>query len=74
MHAFNPSTQEAEAEAVADRSLWAWGQPGLQELVLGQALNLHRETLSQKTKTKNNRLMTGQVNSTELKQSKEKAQ
>jgi hypothetical protein len=29
MHAFNPSTPEAEAEAGG--SLWVWGQPGLHQ-------------------------------------------
>jgi hypothetical protein len=47
-HAFNPSTQEAEAgEFMSSRPTWSteWvsGQPGL-----------YRETLSQKTKTKQN--------------------
>ena len=32
VQAFNPRTLEAEAGG----SLWVWGQPGLQELVLGQ--------------------------------------
>ena len=46
MHAFNPSTQEAEAEAEAGGSLWVWGQPGLQ----GAAKDTQRETMSWKTK------------------------
>lgn len=29
MHAFNPNTQEAEAEAKAGRALWIPGQPEL---------------------------------------------
>ena len=37
----NPSIWEAEAGG----SLWVQGQPGLQELVPGQAPKLHRETL-----------------------------
>ena len=45
-HAFNPSTQEAEA----DRSLWVQGQPGSQELVPGQS---YRETCLEKNKNKN---------------------
>jgi hypothetical protein len=48
-HAFNPSTWEAEAgRFLSSRPAWSteWvpGQPGL-----------HRETLSQKTKTKQNK-------------------
>ena len=45
-HTFNPSTQEAEAGG----SLWVWGQPGLQELVLGQAPKLQGNPV---LKTKN---------------------
>ena len=46
--AFNPRTREAEAGG----SLWNRGQPGLQELVPGQLLLLHRETLPQKNENK----------------------
>ena len=42
VHAFNPSTQEAEA----GESLWVWGQPGLPELVPGQAPKLQRNPVS----------------------------
>jgi hypothetical protein len=42
----NSSTWEAEASG----SLWVWGQPGTEQ-VPGQP-GLHRETLSQKSKTK----------------------
>ena len=49
VHAFNPSTWEAEV----GESLQIRGQPGLQELVAGQSVLLHRETLSQKTKDQN---------------------
>ena len=44
-HAFNPSPREVEA----GRYLCVRGQPGLQELVPGQLVLLHRKTLSQKT-------------------------
>ena len=49
-HAFNSRTLEAET----CESLSVWGQPGLQELVLGQAPKQHRETLSQNTPPKQN--------------------
>jgi hypothetical protein len=45
VHAFNPSIQEAESGG----SLGVQGQPGSTEQVIGQP-ELHRETLSQKTK------------------------
>jgi hypothetical protein len=47
-HAFNPSTWEAEAGGFLSSRL-AWST----ELVPGQP-ELHRETLSQKTKNNNN--------------------
>ena len=47
VHAFNPSTQEAEA----GRSLWVRHQPGLQELVPGQATKLQRNSVLEKSKT-----------------------
>ena len=46
VHTFNPSTWEAEAS----ESLLVQGHPGLQELVLGQALKLQRNPAS-KTQT-----------------------
>ena len=45
-HAFNPSTWEAKAS----RSLWVQGQPGLQQLVPGQAPKLQRNPVLKKTK------------------------
>ena len=51
VHAFNPGTWEAEAGG----TLWVQCQPGLQELVPGQAPKQDRETLSQKTKTNTNK-------------------
>jgi hypothetical protein len=55
-HAFNPSTWDAEAgRFLSSRPAWSteWvpGQPGL-----------HRETLSRKTKTKNQKQKTNRVN------------
>ena len=50
-HAFNPSIQWAEAGG----SPWVGEQHGLQELVPGQPVLLHRETLYQKTKRKRGR-------------------
>ena len=50
MHAFNPSTQEAEAGGY----LWVWGQPDLQsELVLGQPGLRKPVSPPQKKPTKN---------------------
>ena len=49
VHAFNPSTQEAEAGG----SLLLQGQPGLQELVPEQAPKLQRNPVS---KNQNNKL------------------
>ena len=52
LHAFNPSTWEAETGG----SLGVQGQPGLQELVPGQAPKLQRSPVSKKpkqNKTKN---------------------
>ena len=48
VHAFNPSTREAEA----GRSLWVRGQPDLWELVPGRAPKLQRNPL---WKNKNNK-------------------
>ena len=47
-HAFNPSTQEAEAGG----SLWVRDQPGLQELVQGQAPKPQRNPVSKNEKKK----------------------
>ena len=49
-HAFNPSTREAEA----GRTLWVRGQPGLQELVSGQAPKLQRNPVTEKPKRTEN--------------------
>jgi hypothetical protein len=48
LHAFNPSTWEAEAGGFLTRSAWST------ELVPGQP-RLHRETLSQKNNKKKNK-------------------
>ena len=52
-HTFNPSTWEAET----GRSLWVRSQPGLQELIPGQAPKLLRNPVSKipKKQTKNNK-------------------
>ena len=47
-HAFNPSTREAEAGG----SLWVRGQPGLQELVPGQAPKITEKPCLKKKKKK----------------------
>ena len=47
--AFNPSN----LEAVVGESLWVWGQPGLQELVSGQAPTLQRIPVLEKKHNKN---------------------
>ena len=44
VHAFNPSTREAEA----GESVWVWGQPGLLQLAPGQAPKLQRIPVSKK--------------------------
>ena len=44
VHAFNPSTWEVEAGG----PLWVWAQPGLQDLVPGQAPKLQRKSIFKK--------------------------
>ena len=58
VHAFNPSTKEAETGG----SLWVWGHSGLQELIPRQATKLQRNPVSKnqnqnqnKTKQASNR-------------------
>ena len=50
-YAFNPNTWEAEAGG----SLWVLGQPGLQELVPGQAPKLQRNPVSKNKKRERER-------------------
>ena len=52
-HAFNPSTQEAEAVG----SLWIRDQPGLQELVPGLAPKLQRNPVSKKQKQNKTKIL-----------------
>ena len=56
VHAFNPSTQEAEAGGSQNLGP-AWST----ELVLGQPELLHRETLCQKKKKKKKRKKKGNL-------------
>ena len=59
VHAFNPSTQEAEAGG----ALWVRGQPGLQELVPGQGLKATEELCleNQKKKEKERKKLSGEI-------------
>ena len=49
LYTFNPNTQEAEAGGISVSSRSAWST------VPGQAPKVHRKTLSQKNKTKQNK-------------------
>ena len=52
VHTFNPSAREAEAGG----SLWVWGQPGLQELVLGWVLKPQKNPVSKNQEKKEKRI------------------